>query len=131
MTVPAHLRYNTDHEWLAETDGTVTVGMTQYAVDALGDIVYAQLPSVGARLLAGESCGAVESNKAVSDVLAPASGQVVAVNEVARAEPGLMNRDPYGEGWLFRILATDVGTTITAAEYEAFTRLPRPKTEYC
>ena len=127
MTVPAHLRYNADHEWLEETDGgTTTVGLTLYAAGALGDIVYVQLPSVGDRLVAGQSCGAVESNKTASGVHSPASGQVVAINEALRTDPSLINRDPYGNGWLFRIFVTDLGATLTAAQYEELTLVPPP-----
>ena len=126
MTVPAHLHYNADHEWLEETDGTTTVGLTKHAASALGDIVYVQLPSVGDRLVGGQSCGAVESNKTASGLYSPASGQVVAVNEALRADPSLINRDPYGDGWLFRILVTDVGALLTAAQYEELTLLPLP-----
>ena len=96
MRIPAHLRYNGDHEWLGETDGTLTVGLTELAADTFGDIVYVDLPSVGAELTDGVACGAVESSNTASDIYSPASGHVVAVNESLRDKPSLVNDDPYG-----------------------------------
>jgi glycine cleavage system H protein len=126
--VPTDLRYNEDHQWLlAEADGMVTVGLTEYGADAFGNIVYVHLPSVDDELTAGDSCGAVESNKTASDLYSPASGHVVAVNEALRDEPSLVNDDPYGAGWLFRIVVTELDKTLTAAEYEARTLSPLPE----
>jgi glycine cleavage system H protein len=99
--IPADLYYTTEHEWVQRTgDDTVRVGITDYAQSALGDVVFVQLPDVGAEVTAGESFGEVESTKSVSDLYAPVSAKVVAVNGDLEANPALVNSDPYGEGWL-------------------------------
>lgn len=103
MTIPADLAYTPSHEWVATDDGIATVGITSYAAAALGDIVFVGLPSPGETITAGRSCGEVESTKSVSDLTAPLSGDVVAVNEALAGEPGLINSDPYGAGWVLRI----------------------------
>lgn len=103
MTIPAYLAYTTSHEWVATDDGIATVGITGYAATALGDIVFVGLPSPGEAVTAGLACGEVESTKSVSDLTAPLSGDVMAVNEALADEPGLINSDPYGAGWVFRI----------------------------
>ena len=103
-TVPETLSYTEEHEWITEpSEGVVTIGITQYAADALGDIVYVSLPQEGASVEAGEPCGEAESTKSVSDVYAPVTGEVVAVNSAVEEDPSVLNSDPYGEGWLFRI----------------------------
>jgi glycine cleavage system H protein len=125
MTNPADLKYTVEHEWLrqpGETAGSVRVGITDYAQDALGDIVYVSLPEVGASVTAGDSCGELESTKSVSDVYAPVTGEVVAVNEALDATPELVNNDPYGAGWLFEVVPADAGDLdglLDAAAYEA------------
>jgi glycine cleavage system H protein len=125
MTNPADLKYTVEHEWLrqpGETAGSVRVGITDYAQDALGDIVYVSLPEVGASVTAGDSCGELESTKSVSDVYAPVTGEVVAVNETLDATPELVNTDPYGAGWLFEVVpadAADLDGLLDAAAYEA------------
>jgi len=125
MTNPADLKYTAEHEWLrqpGEAAGSVRVGITDFAQDALGDIVYVSLPEVGAAVTAGSSCGELESTKSVSDVYAPVSGEVVAVNEALDATPELVNSDPYGAGWLFEIVPADAGELdglLDAAGYEA------------
>ncbi|MBM7520344.1 glycine cleavage system protein GcvH [Nocardioides nitrophenolicus] len=125
MTNPADLKYTVEHEWLrqpGESAGSVRVGITDYAQDALGDIVYVSLPEVGATVTAGDSCGELESTKSVSDVYAPVSGEVVAVNEALDATPELVNNDPYGAGWLFEVVpadAADLDGLLDAAAYEA------------
>ncbi|MCR6656741.1 MAG: glycine cleavage system protein GcvH [Opitutus sp.] len=102
--VPSELRYAKSHEWLKlDSDGTATVGITDYAQNSLGDITYVQLPKVGATLKAGEAFGVVESVKAASDVYAPVSGTVVAVNAALDGAPETVNRDPYGEGWFLKL----------------------------
>ena len=102
--IPAELKYVSSHEWLrAEADGSVTVGVTHHAQELLGDIVFVELPEVGASLAAEDQAGAVESVKAASDVYAPIAGEVVAVNEGLPDAPETVNSDPYGEGWFFRI----------------------------
>jgi glycine cleavage system H protein len=99
--IPADLYYTTEHEWVQRTgDDTLRVGITDYAQSALGDVVFVQLPDVGAEVTAGESFGEVESTKSVSDLYAPVSAKVVAVNGDLEANPQLVNSDPYGEGWL-------------------------------
>lgn len=99
--IPADLRYTTEHEWVQRTgDDTVRVGITDFAQSSLGDVVYVQLPDVGSDVTAGESFGEVESTKSVSDLYAPVSAKVIAVNGDLEANPGLVNSDPYGQGWL-------------------------------
>jgi len=125
MTNPADLKYTVEHEWIrepGEAAGSVRVGITDYAQDALGDIVYVSLPEVGASIVAGEACGELESTKSVSDVYAPVTGEVVAVNEALDATPELVNNDPYGAGWLFEVVpgeGQDLGDLLDAAAYEA------------
>ncbi|TYL55994.1 glycine cleavage system protein GcvH [Nocardioides sp. BGMRC 2183] len=109
---PEDLKYTADHEWVREpgtTAGSVRVGITDYAQDALGDIVYVSLPEVGATISAGSACGELESTKSVSDIYAPVTGEVVAANDALDATPELVNTDPYGEGWLFEIVPSDTG----------------------
>lgn len=100
MSVPESLRYSADHEWVEDRGTVVRVGITQYAQDALGDVVYVQLPAIGSLTGAGDALGEVESTKSVSDVFAPVTGSVVAVNLDLADRPGLLNLDPYGDGWL-------------------------------
>ena len=102
--IPADLRYTAEHEWVRRTgDDTVRVGITDFAQSSLGDVVYVQLPEVGAEVTAGESFGEVESTKSVSDLYAPVSATVVAVNDALEGDPALINSDPYGEGWLLEL----------------------------
>lgn len=106
--IPAELRYASSHEWVrVEDDGTAYVGISDHAQDAMGDLVYVELPEVGQKLSHGEESGVVESVKAASDIYAPLSGEVVAVNEALDDTPELVNQDPYGDGWLYRIRLTD------------------------
>ncbi|MCD0451410.1 glycine cleavage system protein GcvH [Actinocorallia sp. API 0066] len=119
MSVPEQLRYTEEHEWVSGLDGedgVVTVGITDYAADALGDIVYVSLPEEGAEVTAGEPCGEAESTKSVSDIYAPLSGEVVAVNQAVAEDPGTINADPYGEGWLFRVRIGDDNPDLLDAE---------------
>lgn len=122
---PQELQYTTEHEWLrpAESAAVVRFGITDFAQDALGDIVFVSLPEVGRHVTAGEPCGEVESTKSVSDVFAPVSGTVVARNEALVDEPGAINSDPYGEGWLVEVevdeAAASDAATMGADEYEA------------
>ena len=105
---PEELHYTAEHEWVRTTDaGTVIFGITDFAQDALGDIVYVSLPTVGATVQAGTVCGEVESTKSVSDVFAPVSGEVVSVNGDLDGSPGQVNSDPYGAGWMVEIRPTD------------------------
>ena len=102
-TIPDHLRYSAEHEWVAVSDGIARIGITEYAAEQLGDIVYAELPGEGDSVTAGEPCGELESTKSVSDLFSPVSGEVVAVNEAVKESPETVNSDPYGEGWLFTV----------------------------
>lgn len=101
---PEDLKYSADHEWVRSGNGsTVRVGITEYAAEQLGDIVFVSLPTVGDPVAAGDSCGELESTKSVSDVFSPVSGTVTAVNEVLEGSPETVNGDPYGDGWLFEV----------------------------
>lgn len=108
-SIPDGLKYSADHEWLqkADADGVVRVGITDFAQDALGDVVYVDLPDVGSEVAAGAAVGEVESTKSVSDVISPVSGTVAAVNEDLDGEPGLVNSAPYEGGWLFEVTLSD------------------------
>ena len=120
--VPAELKYLKTHEWVrAEADGTVTVGITDFAQAALGDLVFVETPAAGRRLGAGDACAVVESVKAASDVYAPLAGEVLSNNAALTGSPELLNTDPYGEGWLWtmRVDGTLDGL-LDAAAYEAF-----------
>jgi glycine cleavage system H protein len=122
---PDDLKYTQEHEWVrspGENDGSVRVGITHYAQDQLGDIVYVSLPAVGEDVTAGVACGELESTKSVSDVYAPIDGEVVAVNESLDATPELVNSDPYGGGWLYELAPADAGAVdglLDAAAYQA------------
>lgn len=109
LDYPSHLRYTSDHEWIREgdEDNVVRVGITSFAQDALGDVVYVSLPAVGDSVAAGDACGEVESTKSVSDIYAPLAGEVTAVNEALDTTPELVNSDPYGEGWMFELRIED------------------------
>ncbi len=121
--IPADLKYTKTHEWVRDNgDGTVTVGITDHAQELLGDVVYVELPEVGASVTAEEACAVVESVKAASDVYAPVSGEVAEVNDLLEDEPGTINSDPYGEGWLFSIEindATELDDLLDADGYAA------------
>ncbi len=122
MSVPAELRYTRTHEWARqEDDGTVTVGITHHAQEQLGEVVYVELPEVGRTVDAGEELGTLESVKAVAEFFAPVAGEVAAVNEALAEEPGLVNEDPYGDGWLVRLRPSgDGGDLMDAEAYAAF-----------
>lgn len=119
--IPAELKYVASHEWLRlESDGTVTVGITEHAQELLGDIVFVELPEVGASLAAEDQAGVVESVKAASDVYAPIAGEVVEVNQALVDAPDMANSDPYGDGWFFKIKpanAADLDGLLSAEEY--------------
>lgn len=122
MQFPADLLYSSDHEWIAVSDGRVRIGITDYAQDSLGDVVYVQVPSVGTQVAAGESFSEVESTKSVSDIYAPVSGTVVAVNEALNASPDSLNSDPYGAGWICEIEMSDpsqIDALLDAGAYQA------------
>ena len=115
-TVPTDLQYTAEHEWLTSGD-PATVGITATAADALGDIVYLELPAVGAQVTAGTVCGEIESTKSVSEIYSPVTGTVVEVNDEAVADPSLVNADPYGRGWLLRVEVVATGTLLSPQEY--------------
>ena len=121
---PENLRYTREHEWVDVTaEGRVRFGITDHAQDALGDIVFVTLPTVGATVTAGEPCGEVESTKSVSDIYAPVSGTVVARNDAVETSPETLNSDPYGDGWLAEVDASDasaVDALLDAAGYVSF-----------
>lgn len=121
LQYPSDLRYTEDHEWVADKgDGIARVGITSYAQDALGDVVYVSLPAVGDTVTAGESCGEVESTKSVSDLYAPLDGEVVAVNDALDSEPGAVNTDSYGAGWMFEIRVADASAITALMDVEAY-----------
>ncbi len=121
--IPDELRYTSDHEWIASGSASVRVGITHYAQDALGDIVYVQLPDVGTAVEAGQSFGEVESTKSVSELFAPVSGTVTARNDQLDGEPELINSDPYGSGWLVEIEPTDPGDIDDLLDAEGYREL--------
>ncbi len=114
--VLANLRYSVEHEWVDASTPT-KVGITAVAADALGDVVYVDLPEVGSTVTAGETCGEVESTKSVSDLYAPVTGTIVEVNQDAVDNPAILNEDPYGAGWLFTVEVTEEGPLLSAADY--------------
>ena len=118
---PEDLKYTAEHEWLkAGSDGPVRVGITDFAQDQLGDIVYVQLPEVGSTVRAGDACGELESTKSVSDLFAPVNGTVTAVNEALADQPDLVNSDPYGEGWLLDIEVEDAAEVAALMDAETY-----------
>jgi glycine cleavage system H protein len=122
MDVPEALRYTTDHEWLRLESAEALVGITAYATEELGDIVFVELPAVGRHLQKGEAFGVIESVKTASDLYAPLGGEVLAVNEALATQPELVNAEPYGEGWLVRLRADDptaADDLMDAAAYRA------------
>ncbi len=122
--VPEDLHYSKDHEWVRVEDGVAVVGITDYAQNSLGDVVYVELPRVGEVFTAHDPFGSVESVKAVSEVFTPVSGEVVAVNESLNDTPEVVNNDPYGEAWMLKIKLSNPGEVdamLNAAEYEDFT----------
>ena len=119
--IPQDLRYTSDHEWVRAEGDDVRVGITDYAQDALGDIVFVTLPEPGQTVQAGDTCGEVESTKSVSDIYAPVTGTVVARNETLDSSPELVNTAPYGEGWMFTVRPDDAaaaGQLLDAGAYE-------------
>ena len=121
MAYPDDLRYSKEHEWVRADDGNATIGITSFAADELGDIVFIELPEVGGQLTQFGTFGVVESVKAVSDLYAPVSGTVVEVNEALRDAPELMNSDPFGEGWIARVELSDPGELDNLMDAEAYT----------
>jgi glycine cleavage system H protein len=125
MTIPAELRYTAEHEWVSVDGPTASVGITDYAQRALGDVVYVSVPPAGTRVTAGEPCGEVESTKSVSDIYSPVTGEVTEVNSDVDEDPSLVNSDPYGAGWLMKVqIDEDEGEPtglLTPGEYAELT----------
>ena len=122
--IPDDLLYSEDHEWIREADGLVRIGITDFAQDALGDVVFVTTPEVGASVVAGEPMGELESTKSVADVVSPISGAVEAINERLDGEPELVNADPYGDGWIALVRPIDEGwreQLLNASAYRALT----------
>lgn len=121
--IPADLRYTKEHEWVRATSGkNFHVGITDYAQSALGDIVYIQLPKVGDSVTQGKVCGEVESTKSVSEIYAPLTGKIIAVNSSLDSAPEVLNTDPYGAGWIFEVEVNDdaeVGALLTSVDYQS------------
>jgi glycine cleavage system H protein len=121
MTIPADLLYARSHEWIRIEEDGVVIGITEYAQDQLGEVVYVELPEVGTAVDAGEELGTLESVKAVSEFLSPVAGEVIEINDRLEDEPNLVNEDPYGDGWLVRISGSAEGDAALDAEgYAAF-----------
>jgi len=124
LEYPQDLRYTAEHEWVrVGSDGVARVGITAFAQDALGDVVYVSLPAVGDSLTAGDSCGEVESTKSVSDLFAPVTGEIVAVNATLDSAPELVNTDPYGEGWMYDVKLTDASGADSLLDLAAYSAL--------
>jgi glycine cleavage system H protein len=126
MSVPEELHYTPEHEWVAISGSVASVGITDHAQRALGDVVFVSAPAAGTRVAAGEPCGEVESTKSVSDLYSPVDGEVTEVNAELDEDPGLVNSDPYGAGWLFKVSLADSEDEVppgllTATEYTALT----------
>jgi glycine cleavage system H protein len=122
--IASELKYVASHEWIrVEGDGIVTIGVTDHAQDLLGDVVFVELPDVGAELAGGDEAGVVESVKAASDVYAPLSGEIVAINEELEDSPELVNSDPYGDGWFFKIKLSDTAELNDLLDAEGYTGL--------
>jgi glycine cleavage system H protein len=130
MSIPADLRYTPEHEWVSVEGAVASVGITEYAAQQLGDVVYVSLPALGAAVVAGEPCGEVESVKSVSDLYSPVDGEVTEINTELEDDPSLVNAEPYVSGWMFRVqLAADANgdaalppDLLSAAEYEELTK---------
>ena len=119
--IPADLSYSADHEWVDRRLDAARVGITAHAADALGDVVFVDLPSAGSAVVAGEPCGEIESTKSVSDIYAPLTGTVFSVNEAVEETPGLINSEPYGSGWLFEISVAADAELLTPTQYAELT----------
>jgi glycine cleavage system H protein len=123
MDIPPELRYSSDHEWVRVEEGRVRVGITDYAQDALGDVVFVDLPDVGATVEQGATCSEVESTKSVSEIYAPVSGTIVEVNSELADNPQRLNEDPYGEGWIFIVEPSDAAQVEGLLDAEGYRAL--------
>lgn len=119
MSIPADLEYTAQHEWVSIEGSVATVGITAHAVEALGDIVFVELPETGSAVTAGSACGEVESTKSVSDLFSPVDGSVSEINQTVIDDSAVVNADPYGNGWLFRVTVDEPPQLLSAAEYAA------------
>jgi glycine cleavage system H protein len=130
MSIPAELRYTQEHEWVSVEGTSASIGITEFAAQQLGDVVYISLPAVGTAVTAGEPCGEVESVKSVSDLYSPVDGEVIEVNTELEDDPSLVNAEPYTSGWMFRVRVGEDGNgdpalpsdLLSAAEYEELTK---------
>jgi glycine cleavage system H protein len=121
LEYPQDLRYTPEHEWVRTgDDGTLRIGITAFAQDALGDVVYVSLPAVGDTVATGDACGEVESTKSVSDLYAPLAGEVTAVNDALDSRPELVNSDPYGEGWMYELRPEDPAAAEALLDHSAY-----------
>lgn len=127
MSIPSNLHYTADHEWVSIVADTATVGITQFAADALGDVVFVQLPTVGQKVVAGDACGEVESTKSVSDLYSPADGTVATVNDTVVDDPALLNTDPFGAGWLFTVTLTGTPDLLDPQAYAVLIETGSPE----
>lgn len=127
--IPDELKYTSDHEWALEEEELLVIGITDYAQDALGEIVYIELPGEGDEITKGDPFGAVESTKAVSDLYAPVSGDVVEVNEALLDSPETINEDPYGEGWMIKVRPYDPAEVEDLMDFEEYTEFVEKETE--
>ena len=122
MSVPTDRQYTAEHEWVIIADGVATVGVTEFAANALGDVVFVELPTAGEVITTGESCGEIESTKSVSDLYAPVSGEVEAINDDVVESPELVNEDPYGRGWLYTVRVEGEGDLLDPEAYSQLTK---------
>lgn len=125
MKTPQELKYTKEHEWVRVEGENIVFGITDFAQDALGDIVFISLPKVGSNIVSGDTCGEVESTKSVSDIFAPVTGEVVEINQNLSATPEVVNQDPYESGWMVKVKVSgdiDQAGLLSAADYEAFTK---------
>lgn len=121
--IPTHLQYTESHEWISVDDGIATIGITDHAQEALGDLVYVELPEIDDEVSQGDPCAVVESVKAASDLYAPVSGRVIAINEELDADPAVINSDPYDDGWLFQVELNDNSELDGLKDAEAYAEM--------
>ena len=129
MNIPEELKYTSEHEWVKEEEDYVVIGITDFAQDALGEIVYIELPTEGDEINKGDSFGAVESTKSVSDLFAPLSGEVIEVNEALLDSPEIINEDPYGDGWMIKVKPFEAGELRGCMDFEEYTEIVEKELE--
>ncbi len=123
MKIPENVKYTKDHEWIRIEGGLGWIGITDYAQGELGDVVFVELPKVGTKIIRGKSFGTIEAVKAVSDLFAPASGEIVELNKGVQDSPELVNKDPYGEGWMVKVKIADTGELASLLDAEGYKKL--------